>query len=116
MIRSVSTNSGWIYAHIPQGPYIPSNTSIPAVGQIWYDTGGGGGLKVFDGSSWMSLPSSLDINLSQKAIDILSWAEKKMEEDAKLQELLTRHEGLKELHEKFEVMKRLCLTSKELND
>jgi hypothetical protein len=104
----VSTSGGWITANVPQGPYINNLTGVPAVGQIWYDTGGGGGLKVFDGYGWTSLPSNIDINLSPKADEILRWAESKMKEEAEFKELIKKHPGLKELNDRLEMMKILC--------
>jgi hypothetical protein len=38
----------------------------------------------------------------------MDWSIKKMEEESRLQSLMARHPGLKELNDKFEMMKVLC--------
>ena len=62
-------------------PYINMSSNQPMVGALSYDPGTQQ-LKVYDGSSWMTLGGgSASINLSPDAINTLKWAEKKMREE-----------------------------------
>lgn len=64
-------------------------------------------LEVYDGNAWLTLSGSADVGLTPEAQATLDWAYKKMKEDEQLEELMKKHPGLKELHEKFELMKAL---------
>jgi hypothetical protein len=39
----------------------------------------------------------------------IEWAHNKMQEEKKLKEMMDRHPGLKDLYDKFEMMKILCI-------
>jgi hypothetical protein len=64
-------------------------------------------LEVYDGNAWLTLSGSADVGLTPEAQATLDWAYKKMKEDEQLEELMNKHPGLKDLHEKFELMKAL---------
>jgi hypothetical protein len=109
MINNVYGNSQWMNIQTYQGnrPYI--NTTQPIAGMVRYNNTNGGCMEVYDGSTWQPIANgSVDIDLNENAKRILEWAEEKMHEEKKLQELLARHPGLKDLHDKFEMMKILC--------
>ena len=64
-------------------------------------------LEVYDGNSWLAIAGSADVGLSPEAQQIMDWAYKKMKEDEQLEVLMEKHPGLKDLHEKFILMKAL---------
>ena len=64
--------------------------------------------EVYDGLTWHNVSSQVQIDLSAQAKEILAWADNKMKEEAKLKELMGRNPGLKDLYEKFEMMRALC--------
>jgi hypothetical protein len=64
-------------------------------------------LEVYDGNSWLALSGSADVGLSPEAQQVMDWAYKKMIEEEQLEALLAKHPGLRDLHEKFTVMKAL---------
>ena len=66
-------------------------------------------MQTYNGIEWVDLGQSVSIGLSQEAEDVLTWAKSKMEQEAKLQESMARHPGLKDAYEKFEIMKMLCI-------
>jgi hypothetical protein len=66
-------------------------------------------MQTFNGVEWVDIARSVSIGLSQTAEDVLSWAKSKMEQEAKLQEAMEKHPGLKDAYEKFEIMKMLCV-------
>jgi hypothetical protein len=65
------------------------------------------GLEVYDGNVWLSLNGHANIGLTTEAQATLEWAYKKMKEDEELEALMAKHPGLKDLHEKFMLMKAL---------
>lgn len=64
-------------------------------------------LEVYDGNNWLSFGSGATVGLSPEAEQILSWGREKMREEHELEKLMKDHPGLKELHEKFLLMKAL---------
>jgi hypothetical protein len=77
-------------------PYLNHNAN-PMQGAISYDSATQS-LKVFDGNSWMKVGGgSAQVNLSPDAINILKWAEKKMQEEAELERLAETNPTIKDL-------------------
>jgi hypothetical protein len=114
MINNIHGNSQWLNVETYNGnkPYI--NTTQPIAGMVRYNTHNGGGMEVYDGGTWQTIANgSANIDLSEDTKRILEWAEKKMQEDQKLKELLARHPGLKDLNDKFEMMKALCMEEEQ---
>jgi hypothetical protein len=64
-------------------------------------------LEVYDGNTWLAIAGSADVGLSPEAQQVMDWAYKKMKEDEQLEVLMEKHPGLKDLHEKFTLMKAL---------
>lgn len=65
--------------------------------------------EVYDGNQWQVInQANVNIDLTTRTKEILSWAEYKMLQEKKLQEMMERHPGLRELNDKFEMMKVLC--------
>ena len=66
-------------------------------------------LEVYDGISWITLGAAHPtIELAPASREALEWAMQKQHEERKLKDMMERHPGLKELHDKFEMMKILC--------
>lgn len=90
----------------PSRPYI--NMSNASAGMVRYN-GNTSNLEVYDGSSWMTVSNATPhIDLTETARETINWAYEKMSQERKLKELMNRHPGLKELHDKFEMLKLLC--------
>lgn len=70
-------------------------------------------MEVYDGTVWITMCSNPSIGLDNETLDIINWARTKMYEEQQLKALLEKHPGLKDLHEKFELMKALCQSDKE---
>jgi hypothetical protein len=110
MINNIHGNSQWLNVETYQGnkPYI--NNTQPIAGMVRYNIHNGGCMEVYDGSSWQPFANgSANIDLTEDTKRILEWAEVKMQEDQKLKDLIDRHPGLKELNDKFEMMRVLCM-------
>lgn len=107
MIKNLYGNSSWI--NIGQGnttmPYL--NTTQPMAGMIRMNSSLNR-MEVYDGQNWIAYGSDVHVDLSESAKKTLIWAREKMEEENRLKELMKKHPGLKDLHDKFEMMKVLC--------
>jgi hypothetical protein len=49
-------------------------------------------------------PTSQMVSLDPEVLFVLEWAKKKMREEQSIAALMKKHPGLKDLHEKYEVM------------
>jgi hypothetical protein len=78
-------------------PYVNMSSSQPMVGALAYDHGSQS-MKVYDGSSWQIIGGgSASINLTPNAVNILKWAERKMQEEYELQRLAESNPTIKDL-------------------
>jgi hypothetical protein len=66
-------------------------------------------MEVYDGISWFGINSHVTIDLGMTSKQAIEWANQKMREEQRLKDLMARHPGLKELNDKFEMMKVLCI-------
>ena len=110
MIKGISTQSPrWMTVYSPsQSPYISPGSM--SAGMVRYNSSSQN-LEVYDGNAWLMLSGSADVGLSPEAQATLDWAYRKMKEDEELELLMAKHPGLKDLHEKFELMKALVTES-----
>jgi hypothetical protein len=108
MIKNIYGNSMWIEVSTGNQsmPYI--NNTQPIAGMIRCNSMMQR-LEVYDGNNWVEIGNGqAHIDLSEQAKQVLSWAYDKMGEENRLKELLAKHPGLKDLNDKFEIMKVLC--------
>jgi hypothetical protein len=70
-------------------------------------------MEVYDGVSWYGINSHITIDLGMTSKQAIEWAHKKMQEEKQLQDLMAQHPGLKDLNDKFEMMKVLCMEEKK---
>lgn len=108
MINHISSQSPrWMSVYGPsQKPYISPGSM--SAGMVRYNSGSAT-LEVYDGNAWLALSGSADVGLSPEAQQVMDWAYKKMKEDEQLEILMEKHPGLKDLHEKFTLMKALVV-------
>ena len=103
-----SNNSGrWMHV-IPSAttPYINSYSGQPGAGMVRWNNNNNC-LEITDGMSWHQYRPSATIDLSSDAQNALAWAYAKMQEEAQLEQLMDQHPGLKDCHDRFQVMLRL---------
>lgn len=78
-------------------PYINMSSNHSMMGTLSYDSNSST-MKVYDGSGWQTLGGgSATVTLTQNAITILKWAEKKMFEEQELKFLCDKHPAIKDL-------------------
>jgi len=112
MIKSIG---GGEYVMVQGGTTTPNSllhsnvqNELRVTGNIRYNANVGQ-LEVYDGHDWrMFNTSHAAVDLTTRAKEILGWAESKMHEERKLQQMLERHPGLRDLNDKLEMMKILC--------
>ena len=106
MIKGISTHSPrWMSVYSPsQSPYISPGSM--SAGIVRYNSSAQN-LEVYDGNAWLTLSGSADVGFSPEAQQVMDWAYKKMKEHEQLEMLIEKHPGLKDLHEKFTLMKAL---------
>jgi hypothetical protein len=81
------------------------NRGIP-LGAVRYNPGAAC-MEIWDGASWQQFRDDSSVDLSNEAKEVLEWARKKMQEEQRLEHLMALHPGLRDLHDRFEVMLRL---------
>ena len=117
MINTVHGNSQWLNVQTYPGnkPYI--NTTQPAAGTVRYnDNAHGGCMEVYDGQNWRQIANgSVNVDLNENVKQTIVWAEKKMQEEVELKDMMERHPGLRDLHDKFEMMRVLCYEEEKNN-
>ena len=94
MIKDVIGNTPFIQVTGGVGytPYI--NMSNPSAGMTRFN-GNTQNLEVYDGHSWMVMSSSVaSVGLTGEAINILSWAKQKMEDEVMLEKLAKEHPAI----------------------
>jgi hypothetical protein len=90
MIKGINPGSSGGYLNISDSgytPYISPNSNNPATGMIRMN---GNNYEVFDGSNWIMFGGYTNISLNGAAISALDWCQKKMIEEAKINELAAR--------------------------
>ena len=105
MIKSIAPGYGITVTGSYGQPYI--SPGAQSAGMTRYNTSTQN-LEVYDGNAWLTMSNSAQISLDTETTEILNWARKKMQEESKLEDLMHRHPGLRDLYEKFELMKALC--------
>lgn len=103
MISAVSSGYG---VHVVGGynslPYISSNITNPLTGMVRIN---GTNLEAFNGSGWSTITqAAAHVELSSDVVAILKWAEERMKEEARLQELAEQYPAVKDLKEKLDLV------------
>ena len=111
MITNIHSRSDWLYTNAsPSSIYVGNQQSA---GMLRYNTQSNH-LEVYDGNNWLAFGANATIELTPEAERILRWAQEKMIREHELELLMKNHPGLRDLHEKFEMMKQLCLEEEKV--
>lgn len=103
----------WMHVIHNSTPYVNNYSGQPGAGMVRWNSNSSC-LEVTDGTSWHQYRPGATIDLSADAQNALSWAYSKMQEEAQLEQLMMKHPGLKDCHDRFQVMLRLV--QKENNE
>lgn len=107
MIKSLTSSSPYLHIQNGYNNVPPISPGAQSAGMLRYNINSNS-IEVYNGVAWFSIDTNIQLNLSEAAHSALTWTENKMREESKLKELMSRHPGLKDLHDKFEMMKVLC--------
>jgi hypothetical protein len=71
-------------------------------------------MEVYDGIGWQTIYTAHPtVDLAPASREAVEWAMRKQHEERNLKEMMERHPGLKDLYDKFEMMKILCQEESE---
>ena len=112
MIRGVTGGAHIIVANgYESKPYI--SPGAQSAGMVRYNSNMDY-LEVYDGISWIPIGNAVPtVELSPLARQAVDWAMRKQREEDELKALMEQHPGLKDLHDKLEMMKILCQEESE---
>lgn len=108
MIRSISSGSQHIQVQHGNGHMPYMSPGAVGAGLLRFNPNSSQ-IEVYDGMSWLAINNNVMVDLGMDSKEAIEWAYKKMQEERKLKDLMAQHPGLKELHDKFEMMKALCM-------
>jgi hypothetical protein len=100
----------WLQVTSATVPYINTYSGNLNIGQLRYNPQTLS-LEVYDGLAWQRYPSTSQVDLTQEAQETLMWARNKMLEEQRIESLMAQHPGLRDLHERFQVMLALVQTN-----
>ena len=92
-------------------PYVNMYSGALNVGAVRYNPSISC-MEVYDGNAWQQYRDDSTVDLANETKATLDWARQKMLEEQNLKQLMERHPGLKDAHEKFEIM-RILVTEEE---
>ena len=87
-------------------PYVNMYSGALNVGAVRYNPSTSC-MEVYDGNAWQQYRDDSTVDLSNETKSTLDWARQKMQEEQRLEQLMAQHPGLRDLHDRFEVMLRL---------
>lgn len=107
MIKNITSSSPFITVSGGSSSYPYISPGASGAGMIRWN-GNMNQMEVNDGNTWMALGSSFpSIDLTPEANDLLMWARKKKQEEARLDELCKKYPGLQKAKDNFEMFQRL---------
>ena len=68
-------------------------------------------VEAFNGSTWIPIGQHVSVGLSSDGLEVMHWAQKKMREEQRIEDLMSEHPGIRDLKEKLDLM--IALTTKE---
>ena len=99
MIKGINTGSGiQVDSGYTSWPsfYTNPSSSNTLVGQVRYN-GASQNMEVYDGSNWLVMSAAFPtLNLAPHVQAVVEWAQKKMSEESRLQELAARNPSLRD--------------------
>jgi hypothetical protein len=101
MIKSLNGKNYITVSHFNGSPYISPGSQ--SAGMVRYNPNMQN-MEVYDGNSWQTLSGYADIGLSGDAEMAIEWAQKKMLEEAKLEELCKQFPTLEKAKANFDMI------------
>ena len=108
MIKQINSDAQWIQVQQSYHGVPPISPGAQSAGLLRYNSNTNN-IEVYNGLAWFGIDTNASIDLSTNAKETLTWAYNKMQEEKQLKNLMAQHPGLKDLNDKFEIMKVLCI-------
>jgi hypothetical protein len=107
MINDINANSEYLTVAGTTSPtYVTGFSGMQGVGNVRYNTSSQC-MEVYDGNNWIRLNTgSTYLDVSSKTRNILQWAEKKMQEEQRVEELCKQYPGLSKARDNYELFKK----------
>jgi len=111
MINDINANSEYLIVSGTTSPtYITGFNGMQGVGNMRFNTSSQC-IEVYDGNNWITMNTGTSyLDVSPKTRTILRWAEKKMQEEQRLEEKCKQYPGLAKARDNFEMFKKLVDT------
>ena len=111
MTNDINANSEYLTVSGTTSPtYVTGFSGMQGVGNIRFNTSSQC-MEVYDGNNWIRLNTgSTYLDVSSKTRTILQWAEKKMQEEQRLEEKCKQYPGLAKARDNYEMFKKLVDT------
>lgn len=109
MIGSISGSDRYLQVHggYPTTQYFNTGAGYMGVGDVRFNTGSQT-IEVYDGQAWQQMSMGhAQVSLSPQAQSVIAWAEKKMLEEAELEQLAKEYPILEDAMRDLEVIKTL---------
>ena len=103
-MRLVSRSPDLLQVTSSGPPYI--SPGAQGAGMVRYNTSNNE-MEVWDGAAWRTLSMSAELELSPEIRQTVEWARRRQAEERELEDLCKKHPGLKDLRDKFEMMRIL---------
>lgn len=107
MIKNITSSSRWLYVSggSTSGPYISPGSS--GAGMLRYNPNTQD-MEVNDGNSWLTIPSGYaSVEMSPEAESLLNWAQRKRDEEERLEAMMEKYPTLKKAKENFDIVLNL---------
>lgn len=101
MITNITTNNAYPYLTVNAGvgPYI--SPGAQSAGMMRFNTSSNQ-IEVYDGASWRQISGTATIDLTQHTLEIFRWAEKRMEEDQRIQQLIRENPAVADAFQNYQ--------------
>ena len=113
MIKYINGKNHVLVSHYAGTPYI--SPGAQSAGMLRWNSNTNA-VEVYDGVSWQSFNSGADISLSGSAEMAIEWAQKKMLEEKKLDELCKKYPGLAKARSNYETFLRLVESEESVSN
>ena len=101
MISNLYSSSPLLYVSTGgSNPYI--NMSNPSAGMVRYD-GNTSCLQVYDGSSWLPLSATTNLQIAPQLESVVAWAQRRMAEEEEEARLRKEHPLLQDAYDQYKV-------------
>ena len=113
MIKFINGKNHVLVSHYAGTPYI--SPGAQSAGMLRWNSSSNT-IEVYDGVGWQPFNTGADISLTGDAEMAIEWAQKKMLEEAKIDELCQKYPGLAKARSNYETFLRLVESQESVSN